>query len=107
MFVQIPTFAIQRDSKYYPRPDEFDPTRYLDGNIKSFVESPYLPFGEGPRACIGIRLGKMGMKIGLISMLKEFNLHLSEEYSGKSLEFSPASVFLIPTSGNNLKITRR
>lgn len=49
----IPMFAIHRDPKHYPNPDKFDPERFSDENKDSINPLAYLPFGLGPRNCIG------------------------------------------------------
>lgn len=51
--VWIPVYSIQRDAQIYPNPDTFDPERFSDENIKARHPSFYLPFGDGPRNCIG------------------------------------------------------
>ena len=49
--VLFSVLGLQRDAEYFPNPDEFDPERFTNkANIKPFT---YLPFGEGPRMCIG------------------------------------------------------
>jgi cytochrome P450 family 6 len=53
MKVFIPVYAIQRDPDIYPDPDTFDPERFEEENIKQRSSSFYLPFGDGPRNCIG------------------------------------------------------
>lgn len=53
--VQIPVYAIQRDPANYPDPDVFDPERFNEENVKTRHPSTYLPFGNGPRNCIGMR----------------------------------------------------
>ncbi|XP_053606273.1 cytochrome P450 6B2-like [Plodia interpunctella] len=70
----IPIAAIQNDEKYFCNPDQFDPERFQDGakeNIKNFV---FLPFGEGPRACVGARLGQMQSMAGLAAVLQKFSV---------------------------------
>jgi cytochrome P450 family 6 len=47
--VQIPTFSIQHDEKYWDEPEKFDPERFNEENVKKIVPFTYLPFGEGPR----------------------------------------------------------
>lgn len=49
--VIIPVSAIQRDPKYFPKPEEFIPERWEDSSLKS--SDVYMPFGKGPRICIG------------------------------------------------------
>lgn len=51
--VVIPVYAIHHDPRYYPEPDRFDPERFGDKAKASRPPYTYLPFGEGPRNCIG------------------------------------------------------
>lgn len=51
--IWIPIFGLHMDAKYYPDPDKFDPERYSDENAEKIVPGSYLPFGIGPRNCIG------------------------------------------------------
>lgn len=49
----VPSYAIHHDPKYYPDPEKFDPERFNDENKQNIVPGTYLPFGIGPRNCIG------------------------------------------------------
>ena len=51
--VWIPAYALQRDPKIYPNPDTFEPERFNEEAIKNRHPSYFLPFGDGPRNCIG------------------------------------------------------
>ncbi|XP_072392813.1 probable cytochrome P450 6a13 [Diabrotica undecimpunctata] len=77
--VSIPVEAIQRDPDYYPDPEKFDPERFTIENINKRPAFSYLPFGEGPRMCMGIRLGKLQSKIGIITLLKNYRVNLNEK----------------------------
>jgi len=51
--VAIPVAALHHDPKYYPEPDRFDPERFNEEERQKRHHYVYLPFGEGPRICIG------------------------------------------------------
>jgi cytochrome P450 family 6 len=51
--VYIPLFGLQNDAKYFPEPDTFNPNRFADENKDKLVPFSFIPFGEGPRICIG------------------------------------------------------
>lgn len=55
--VQIIPYLTQRDPRFFPNPNKFDPTRFLQP--PSWPQFAYLPFGAGPRVCIGQNFGLM------------------------------------------------
>ena len=53
MSIPIPVWSIHHDSKYWEEPYEFRPERFLPENKHKIHQYAYLPFGHGPRNCIG------------------------------------------------------
>lgn len=51
--VFIPLLGLHYDQKYFPKPQLFDPDRFSEENRNSRTNYVYMPFGEGPRNCIG------------------------------------------------------
>jgi cytochrome P450 family 6 len=51
--IMVSIRGIHYDEQYYPEPHKFDPDRFSPGNVTSRHPCAYLPFGVGPRNCIG------------------------------------------------------
>lgn len=52
--ITIPVQALHVDEKYYNNPNEFIPERFTPEEVNKRAKYVYLPFGDGPRACIGM-----------------------------------------------------
>ncbi|XP_063223900.1 cytochrome P450 6j1-like [Bacillus rossius redtenbacheri] len=72
--VMIPVWAIHNDPNLYPFPDRFEPERFTSENKKERHHFAHLPFGEGPRICIGMRFGQMQVKTALVHVLSSFQV---------------------------------
>lgn len=51
--IAIPVWGLHLDPEYYPDPHRFEPDRFTDEEKAKRPHYSYLPFGEGPRNCIG------------------------------------------------------
>ncbi|XP_021368001.1 cytochrome P450 3A18-like [Mizuhopecten yessoensis] len=78
MIVNIPVGAIQMDPEYWPDPDKFDPERFTPEAKANRDPYTYLPFGAGPRNCIGVRLAMMEQKMCMAQVLQHFRPVRSE-----------------------------
>ncbi|EFA09242.1 cytochrome P450 9Z4 [Tribolium castaneum] len=72
--VWIPIFAIHRDPQYFPEPNRFDPERFSDENKNNINPYAYMPFGVGPRNCIGSRFALLETKALFFHILSKFEI---------------------------------
>lgn len=76
--ILYPIYSIQHDEKYFPKPEKFDPERFSDENKHTIKPGTYVPFGIGPRNCIGSRFALMEIKVILFYLLLNFSLEPNE-----------------------------
>ncbi|KAJ8913630.1 hypothetical protein NQ315_007347 [Exocentrus adspersus] len=81
----------QYDEEYWENPQEFNPDRFSEEKKKNMNQYTHMPFGQGPRACIGERFGLMQVKVGLTCLLRKFKVNLSEK-TKLPLKMSASSV---------------
>lgn len=91
----MPTYAFHHDPELYPNPSKFDPDRFLDENKSTRHPFAHLPFGEGPRICIGLRFGLMQVKVGLAMLLKKFKFEVCDK-TNVTLEIENIHMLLLP-----------
>uniref|UniRef100_A0A0K8TUM3 unspecific monooxygenase n=1 Tax=Epiphyas postvittana TaxID=65032 RepID=A0A0K8TUM3_EPIPO len=72
--IEMSTQAMHNDPKYWDSPEEFRPERFSPESNEPKHKFAYLPFGSGPRACIGERLGLMQSLAGLAAILSQFSV---------------------------------
>ncbi|KAK4879864.1 hypothetical protein RN001_008010 [Aquatica leii] len=96
--VYIPLLGLHYDPKYFSNPETFDPERFSDENKNSFPSFSYIPFGEGPRNCIGERFGLLAAKIGIIQILSEYEVLKCADTPAR-IEFTSKSVLLASKVG--------
>ncbi|KAL1488827.1 hypothetical protein ABEB36_014623 [Hypothenemus hampei] len=78
--VWIPVYALHRDPQYFRDPDKFNPERF-DPKKNTITPYTYLPFGLGPRSCIGNRFAIMEMKCFLFHLLSKYEIVPTEKTS--------------------------
>ncbi|XP_071639302.1 cytochrome P450 6a2-like [Temnothorax longispinosus] len=75
--IMIPVQALHTDPEYWENPEEFNPERFSSDRKHSIERFAYLPFGEGPRICVGMRMAQLQIKAGLTTILKKYSMELS------------------------------
>jgi cytochrome P450 family 6 len=103
--IQLATYSLHHDPEYYPDPFKFDPERFTPEKVKARDPFTFLPFGEGPRNCIGMRFGLMQSKIGIVKLVKNFEFAPTEK-TPIPMKFIPSSPFLSPVGGMCLKVKK-
>ncbi|XP_059172326.1 probable cytochrome P450 6a14 [Physella acuta] len=76
--VIIPLDLIMKDPKHFPDPEKFDPERFSDENKAARDAMSFVPFGYGPRQCIGMRLAYLELKLGLVQIVRRVRFELNE-----------------------------
>jgi len=72
--VTIPFFVAQADARWFGQPERFDPARFLGDAARELPRGAYVPFGAGPRVCIGNSFASMEMTLVLAMLVQRFTL---------------------------------
>jgi cytochrome P450 len=94
-------YGVHHSPQYWPDPESFDPKRFSKANEKLHPASAYLPFGAGPRGCIGGNYAMLQILMILSVLLRKYDLQLA---SGQTIEARPM-VILRPKNGIRMTFT--
>ncbi|XP_063243201.1 cytochrome P450 6j1-like isoform X2 [Bacillus rossius redtenbacheri] len=95
--IMIPVLGIHFDPEIYSEPQKFDPERFSDENKNKIPQYAYLPFGEGPRFCIGKRFALMQVKTALAYVVSSFQVCACAETPSPPLQYKPDAPTHSPT----------
>ncbi|VVC43867.1 Cytochrome P450, E-class, group I,Cytochrome P450,Cytochrome P450, conserved site [Cinara cedri] len=98
----IPIYSLHYDAKYFPDPEIFDPHRFSPEEKSKRQSGTYLPFGDGPRICIGKRFAELEMKLALVEILSKFEVEPCEK-TEIPIKFSKQALIVMPENGIWLK----
>ncbi|KAI4493134.1 hypothetical protein M0802_009684 [Mischocyttarus mexicanus] len=102
----IPLLGLHKNPDTYPEPEKFIPERFTNENIRARHQYTYLPFGEGPRICIGMRFGLVQTKVILTNALRKFT-YLPGSKTPSKIDFLPGSLTLNSKNDLYLQIKPR
>ena len=77
--IMIPIYVLHHDPDAWQNPENFDPERFLGPAKDARHAFQFLPFGAGPRNCIGMRFALMEVKVALVRILMKFKFMASPE----------------------------
>lgn len=98
--VLIPIYAMHRHAARWERPDHFEPTRFAPGNEERIPRYQYMPFGAGPRICIGMSFAMMEAHAILTTLLRHARFERADAHEPGLL----AGVTLMPRGGLRLRV---
>ena len=104
--IVIPAAGIHRDERYYPNPDHFNPENFSKEAKQSRSPYTFLGFGQGPRACIGMRFALLEAKVAMMSVLSKYSFIYSEK-NPETLVLDPQSQLGYVKEGLFAKVERR
>jgi cytochrome P450 len=70
--VMFSMLITQRDARFFPEPERFDPGRFSPERVSQIPEGAYMPFGAGTHMCIGNHFALMESQIILATLLQQF-----------------------------------
>ncbi|XP_067627503.1 cytochrome P450 6A1-like [Eurosta solidaginis] len=70
----IPVMAIHHNPAIYPEPEKFHPERFSPEQMQTRDSINWLPFGDGPRNCIGLRFAQLQIRVALTYLFRNFEI---------------------------------
>ena len=99
----IPIYAIHRHRRYWTDPDRFDPNRFAAANPIKPTRYQFLPFGAGPRVCIGAAFATMEATIMLATFSRAAHFEAAPGFHPQPI----ARIFLFPRHELPMRVTMR
>ena len=100
--VILPIYALHRHRLYWDDPDAFDPEHFAPEKVKARDRYLYLPFGGGPRICIGMNFAIIEAQLILATLIRRFAFAPTEQHPAPVMTMT-----LRPEGGVPLGVTER
>ncbi len=101
--VTVAPYALHRLPRFFPNPEQFDPERFAPEREKQLPKYAYLPFGAGPRVCIGNSFALMEAQLILATIAQRYRLHLVPNQAIKMA----MQITLSPQNGLHMRLEAR
>jgi len=99
----IPIYAIHRHNSYWKDPHRFDPARFAQEDRARLLRFQFLPFGVGPRICIGAAFAMLELTIMLATFVRTARFEIAGDFDPRP----SGQMFLLPKRGMPMKVTLR
>ena len=86
------SIGIHQDERYYPNPQQFNPDNFSKEARQSRSPYTFLGFGQGPRACIGMRFALLEAKVAIAMVMHKFNF-LPSRKNPEKMKLDPTYFF--------------
>jgi len=101
--VYVPVYAVHRHRSLWDEPDRFDPDRFAPDAAKTRHRYAYLPFGAGPRICIGMSFAMLEAVLIFATLVRATRLSLRPGYTPRL----KLRVTLRPDAGMPMRVAKR
>jgi cytochrome P450 len=88
--IAICAYTLHRHPEFWDQPDDFNPERFRPGGDRSIHKYAYIPFGAGPRQCIGNHFGLLEASLIMACIAQQFELRLAP-----GIEVQPQPLFVL------------
>lgn len=99
----VPVWHVHHDARWYPDPEKFQPERFMPG-ARELPRGAFLPFGTGPRVCIGQHFATMEMALIAMQLLRHFDIAFS---GSQDMPKAKVEMVLKPEHDLMISFTRR
>lgn len=106
--VHISAYSFHKDPDIFENPEEFSPERF-DPNVGGYKKyrdrCVFLPFGDGPRMCLGMKLGLLEAKVAVAEVVRNFKINLSDS-TRLDNRYDPKNIFSCLDGGIMLRFEK-
>ncbi|MCB1489242.1 MAG: cytochrome P450 [Bauldia sp.] len=101
--IVIPVYVVHRHRLLWKDPDVFDPSRFAPGLERTYPRNQFMPFGAGPRVCIGAAFATIEATVVLASLVRAADF----DWAGEEDVVPVSRIVLVPQGGMPMRVALR